>query len=212
MVASQGSILEILSAVRRYNGRAVERAGDVTKLLREWSEGDQRAFEQLVPLVYRELYRMARRYMARERPGHTLQTSALVNEAYLKLIDNRRARWQSRAQFFAIAAQLMRRILVDFARQRRYLKRGGGAPVVELQEEFVSAGHRSNDLVAIDDALKALEAAHSRKARVVELRFFGGLSVEETAEVLKVSPETVMRDWKLAKAWLQRELNRNAKG
>jgi RNA polymerase sigma factor (TIGR02999 family) len=182
--------------------------GDVTRLLIDWNGGDESAFEQLVPLVHQELYRLARRYMAAERPGHTLQASALVNEAYLKLIDLRRVQWQNRAQFFAMAAQLMRRILVDFARHRRYLKRGGGATLLELHEEFVIGGTRTKDLIAIDAALKALEAEGPRKARVVELRFFGGLSVEETAETLKISPETVMRDWRFARSWLQRELNR----
>ena len=151
---------------------------------------------------------MARRYMAGERPNHSLQASALVNEAYLKLIDSRRVRWQNRAHFFAVSAQLMRRILVDFARRRHYRKRGGGAQQVTLHEELVVSREESKDLVAIDDALKALEAVDARKAHVVELRFLGGLSVEETEEALKVSPDTVLRDWKLAKAWLHRELNK----
>jgi len=184
-----------------------DNAGDVTKLLLQWSEGDEQALAQLVPLVQTELYRLARRYMAGERMEHTLQASALVNEAYLKLIDARGRKWQSRAHFFAIAAHLMRRILVDFARRKRYLKRGGGAQQVALDEEFVASPSRPRDLIAIDDALKALEATGSRKARVVELRFFGGLGVEETAEALKISPETVRRDWNFAKAWLQRELS-----
>jgi RNA polymerase sigma factor (TIGR02999 family) len=180
---------------------------DITRLLLAWSGGDESALEQLAPLLHKELYRLARRNMAGERPGHTLQPSALVNEAYLKLIDVRSTKWQNRAHFLAIAAQLMRRILVDFARRRRYFKRGGGAKQVTLHEEFIASAERSSDLVVIDDALKALEAASARKARVVELRFFGGLSVEETAEALQVSTETVRRDWNLAKAWLQRELN-----
>lgn len=185
-------------------------SAEVTKLLLAWGDGDEQALDQLLPLVHRELHDLARRYMAGERPGHTLQASALVNEAYLKLVDNRRVQWQNRAHFFGISAQLMRRILVDFARRRHYLKRGGGAQQVTLDEEFVVSPSGSKDLVAIDDALKALEAVDARKARVVELRFFGGLSVDETAETLKVSPDTVLRDWRLARAWLHGELNKGA--
>lgn len=178
----------------------------VTQLLVAWSQGEQGALEQLVPVVYAELRRIAHRYMNRERPGRTLQTTALVNEAYLRLIDASRVRWQDRAHFFAVSAQLMRRILVDFARSRRYLKRGGGAQKISFDEAlFVSPG-RGRDLVALDDALNALAVSDARKARVVELRFFVGLSVEETAEVLTVSPDTVLRDWSLAKAWLSREM------
>jgi len=174
---------------------------DVTQLLQAWSNGDQEALDQLIPLVYDQLHQLARHYMAGERPGHTLQTTALVNEAYLRLVDARRLNWQSRTHFFAIAAELMRRILVEFARNRRRQKRGAGATLVSLDEEL-RAPAETADLVALDDALKALAAIDARKSRVVELRFFGGLSVEEAAEVLKVSPETVMRDWKLAKVWL----------
>jgi RNA polymerase sigma factor (TIGR02999 family) len=181
---------------------------EVTKLLLAWNAGDELAFERLVPIVYRELHRIARRHMAGERPGHTLQTSALVNEAYLRLVDIRQVQWQDRVHFFSLSAQLMRRILVDFARRRQYLKRGGGAVSVTLHDELAVSQAQTDDLVAIDDALKALEAFDPRKARVVELRFFGGLSVEETAETLKVSADTVVRDWKLAKAWLQRELTK----
>jgi RNA polymerase sigma-70 factor, ECF subfamily len=181
---------------------------EVTKLLLAWNAGDELAFERLVPIVYRELHRIARRHMAGERPGHTLQTSALVNEAYLRLVDIRQVQWQDRVHFFSLSAQLMRRILVDFARRRQYLKRGGGAVSVTLHDELAVSQAHTDDLVAIDDALKALEAFDPRKARVVELRFFGGLSVEETAETLKVSADTVVRDWKLAKAWLQRELTK----
>ena len=176
-----------------------------------WGAGDDKALEQLLPLVHRELHHLARRYMAGERPGHTLQASALVNEAYLKLVDNRRVQWQNRAHFFGVSAQLMRRILVDFARRRHYLKRGGGARQVTLNEELVVSAEQSKNLVAIDDALKALEAVDARKARVVELRFFGGLSIEEAAEALKVSPDTVLRDWSFAKAWLHGELNKESK-
>jgi len=183
-------------------------SAEVTKLLLAWNAGDEQALERLLPLVYQELRGLARHYMAQERVGHTLQASALVNEAYLKLVDNRRVHWQNRAHFFGVSAQLMRRILVDFARRRHYLKRGGGARQVTLHEEMVISRNASKDLVAIDDALKALEAFDARKARVVEMRFFGGLSAEETAEALKVSVETVQRDWKLAKAWLHAELNK----
>jgi RNA polymerase sigma-70 factor, ECF subfamily len=180
----------------------------VTKLLLAWSEGEDTALEELIPRVYQELRRLARRYMQGERPGHTLQTTALVNEAYLRLIDSRQVRWQSRTHFFAISAQLMRRILVDFARSRRYQKRGGGAQKVTLNEDLMVSPERGRDLIALDHALNALAATDARKARVVELRFFGGLSVEETAGVLKVSPDTVHRDWRLAKAWLGREMGR----
>ena len=172
---------------------------EITELLLAWSRGERAALEKLVPRVHAELRRVAHRYMARERTGHTLQTTALVNEAYLRLINVEQVRWQNRAHFFAVSAQLMRRILVDFARSRNYLKRGGGAQKVTLDEALVVSQEPGQDLVALDDALKALAATDARKARVVELRFFGGLSVEETAEVLKVSPDTVLRDWRLAK-------------
>lgn len=186
---------------------------EVTQLLRAWSGGEESALDKLVPMVYGELHRMARRYMARERPGQTLQVTALVNEAYLRLVDSPQTSWQDRAHFFAVCAQMMRRILVDRARGRRAQKRGLGTPALELDEALVVAQGRGTDLVALDDALKDLAALDPRKGQVVELRFFGGLSVEETAEVLKVSKETVMRDWKLAKSWLRRELNReNASG
>lgn len=180
----------------------------VTQLLVAWSQGEQAALEKLVPLVYGELRRIARRYMGRERPGRTLQTTALVNEAYLRLIDASQVRWQDRAHFFAVSAQLMRRILVDFARSRRYLKRGGGAQKISFDEALVATPERGRDLVALDDAMMALASTDARKSQVVELRFFGGLSVKETAEVLKVSQDTVLRDWSLAKAWLSREIQR----
>ena len=182
----------------------------VTKLLLAWSGGEDAALERLVPLVYRELRQIARRYMYGERASHTLQATALVNEAYLRLIDCRRVRWQNRAHFFAISAQLMRRILVDQARARNYQKRGGGQQELTLDEGLVVSPRRGRDIIALDGALEALSANDARKARVVELRFFGGLSVEETAEVLKVSQETVLRDWRMAKAWLARELGRAA--
>ena len=181
-------------------------SAEVTKLLLAWGAGDEAALEQLLPVVYRELHGMARRYMAGERPDHTLQASALVNEAYLKLVDVRQMQWQNRAQFFGVCAQMMRRILVDFGRRQRYLKRGAGVRPVTLNEELVMAEAQTTNLPALDDALNALATIDPRKVRVVEVRFFAGLSVEETAEVLKVSPDTVVRDWRMAKVWLHREL------
>ena len=180
---------------------------DVTKLLLAWSDGDEAALAQLVPLVHAELRRQARRYLRGERAGHTLQTTALVNEAYLRLIDARQVRWQNRAHFFAVSARLLRRVLVDHARARRYQKRGGGARQVALDEAMALGKQRDEDMVALDEALSALAKVDARKAQVVELRFFGGLSVEETAEALKVSTETVKRDWRLAKSWLKRRLS-----
>jgi RNA polymerase sigma factor (TIGR02999 family) len=185
-------------------------SAEVTELLLAWSAGDKQALDQLFPVVYRELHRMARRYMTTENPGHTLQASALVNEAYLKLVDVRQMQWQNRAHFFGVAAELMRRILVDFARRRHYLKRGGGARAVTLNEDLDISAAQTTNLVALDDALNALAEVDPRRVRVVELRFFAGLSVEETAEVLKVSPDTVVRDWRLAKVWLHRELKKGA--
>jgi len=179
--------------------------GEASALLRAWSNGDQNALDELTPIVYDELRRLARRYMRGERTGHTLQTTALVNEAYLRLVDYKRMRWENRAHFFAVAAQLMRRILVDHAR-RRNLKRGAGTPHVSLEDTAVIGGQRDEDLVALDGAMKALARIDPRKAQVVELRFFGGLSVEETAHVLQVSSPTVMRDWSTARAWLYREM------
>jgi RNA polymerase sigma factor (TIGR02999 family) len=180
----------------------------VTQLLRAWGEGEQGARDELVPLVYHEMHRLAQRYMSQERSGHTLQTTALVNEAYLRLVDTTQASWQNRAHFFAICANVMRRILVEWARSRQALKRGGAARPLELVESLVVAEEAGQDLVALDDALKDLSALDPRKGKVVELRFFGGLSVEETAEALKISCETVMRDWKFAKSWLRRELSK----
>jgi RNA polymerase sigma-70 factor, ECF subfamily len=179
--------------------------GDVSQLLRAWSDGDEGALDRLTPIVYDELRRLARRYMKGERPGHSLQTTALVNEAYTRLVDYKRMQWQNRAHFFAVSAQLMRRILVDYAR-RHNLKRGGGVQHVSLQEAAVVGGEDDTDLVALDDAMNALERIDPRKVQVVEMRFFGGLSVEETAEVLKVSTITVKRDWRAARTWLYREL------
>jgi len=180
---------------------------DVTQLLKAWTAGSQRALEQLTPLVYRQLHGIAQRCMAGERSGHTLQTTALVNEAYLQLVDCARINWQDRAHFFAVSAQLMRRILIDFARSRGYQKRGGSTPHLSLDEAPSVCHEPDANLVALDDALNALAALDSRKSKVVELRFFGGLSIEETAEVLQVSVETVVRDWRLAKVWLLRELS-----
>jgi RNA polymerase sigma factor (TIGR02999 family) len=182
-------------------------SGELTRLLLAWGAGDEQALDDLLPVVYRELYNMARRYMAGERPDHTLQASALVNEAYLRLVDVRQMQWQNRAHFFGVCAQLMRRILVDFGRRRHYLKRGGGVRPVNLSEDLV-IGAQTTNLVALDDALNALAAVDPRKVRVVELRFFAGLTVEETAEVLNVSADTVVRDWRLAKVWLHRELEK----
>jgi RNA polymerase sigma factor (TIGR02999 family) len=178
----------------------------ITRLLVDWRGGDQAALEQLIPLVHDELRRLARRHMAHERVGHTLQATALVNEAFVRLIDVRQVKWQDRAHFFAMSSRLMRRILVDFARSKGYQKRGGGAQKVSFDEALVVTNEPGHDLVGLDDALNALAVFDARKAQVVEMRFFGGLSVEETAEALNVSVDTVMRDWKLAKAWLLREL------
>ena len=182
---------------------------DISTHLRAWSDGDQSALDKLTPIVYEELRRLARRFMKRERAGHTLQTTALVNEAYLRLVDYKRMQWQNRAHFFAVSAQLMRRILVEHAR-RHNVQRGGGVPHVSLEEAALVGGDRATDLLALDDGLNALARLDPRKAQVVEMRFFDGLSVEETAEVLKVSPVTVMRDWSTAKAWLYRELTGGA--
>ena len=184
---------------------------EVTELLLAWNSGDEAALAQLMPLVYDELHRLAHRYLGGERAGHVLQTTALVNEAYLRLIDASRVQWQNRAHFFAVSAQLMRRVLVDFARARQYQKRGGGAQQVSLEEALVVSVDRGAELIALDDALTTLAAADERASKVVELRFFGGLSIEETAAVLKISPETVKRDWSWAKVWLLRELSNESR-
>ena len=181
--------------------------GSITGLLVAWGQGDKAALEQLIPHVEHELHRIARRCMAGERAGHSLQATALVNEAYLRLIDAQHVNWQDRAHFLAMSARLMRRILVDWARSKRYQKRGGGAVKVTLDDALLGSVERGQDLVALDDALQALARFDERKSQVIELRFFGGLSVEETADVLNVSVDTVMRDWKFAKAWLLRELS-----
>lgn len=178
----------------------------VTELLTAWANGDKAVLEELFPLVYEELHRLARQYMRHERKGNTLQTSALVNEAYVRLVDQNNVQWQNRAHFFAIAAQLMRRVLVDHARKRGYQKRGGDARRVTLDEALVVSDERAAEVVALDDALTSLADLDERKSKIVELRFFAGLSIEETAEILAVSPGTVMRDWTLAKAWLRRAI------
>ena len=188
------------------------RSEQITQLLQAWNNGDEGAIEKLAPLVYDELHRLAQRYMADERPEHTLQTTELVNEAYLRLVDSAHSNWENRAHFFGACAQVMRRILVDWARSRGALKRGAGVRALDYQEALAAealtvAKQPGTDLLALDDALKSLTAFDARKGQVVEMRFFGGMSVKETAEVLKISPETVQRDWKLAKSWLKRELS-----
>jgi RNA polymerase sigma factor (TIGR02999 family) len=179
---------------------------DVTQLLKAWTEGDEQALAKLTPLVYEQLHRVARRYMAMQRPGHTLQATALVNEVYLRLVDCNKTNWQDRAHFFAVSAQLMRRILIDFARTRGAQKRGGASPRLSLDETPTVGVEPDLNLLALDTALKALASVDQRKSKVVELRFFGGLSIEETAEVLRISAETVVREWRVAKIWLLREL------
>ena len=179
---------------------------EITQLLMNWSQGDKAALDQLVPLVYPELRRLARRHMDREDPAHTLQTSALINEAYLKLVDQQNVKWQNRAHFFAVAAQVMRHILVDRARTRNYAKRGGGAPKLPLDEAAALTEQRAGELIALDDALRELATLDERKSQIIELRFFGGLSLEETAEVMNISPSTVQREWRAAKARLHRTM------
>lgn len=178
----------------------------MTGLLLKWGQGDEEALAQLIPLVFDELHRIARKHMGYEAVGHSLQATALVNEAYLRLVDAQDVPWQGRTHFFAVSARIMRHILVDHARARRYQKRGGDVNKVTLDEALVVADEPTQDLVALDDALEALAKFDERKSRVIELRFFGGLTVDETASVLKVSADTVMRDWRLAKVWLQREM------
>ena len=181
---------------------------EITRLLVAWGDGDESALEALTPLVYEELHRLAHHYMRNERAGHTLQSSALVNEAYVRLIDWKSVRWQSRAHFFGVSAQLMRRILVDFARSRNYAKRGGQLGVIPIDDAVVVSDDKGADIVALDEALESLAKLDERQSKVVELRFFGGLSVEETAEVLHISSGTVRRDWSIARAWLRREITK----
>lgn len=181
---------------------------EVTQLLSDWSHGNQEALDKLMPLVYDELRRLAHHYMSRERAGHTLQTTALVNEAYLRLIGRQKMHWQNRAHFFAISAQLMRRILVDHARAHTRVKRGGGAHMITLDEAAVVSRERAAEVIALDDELNRLAALDLQQSRIVELRFFGGLTIEETAEVLGLSPATIKREWRTAKAWLYHELSK----
>jgi RNA polymerase sigma-70 factor, ECF subfamily len=190
----------------------MEHPPNITQLLQDWSGGDHEAVDLLLPLIYDELRRAARRHMRREGAGHTLQTTALVNEAYLRLVDRKNVRWENRAHFFALAAQVMRHILVDHARRRRYQKRGGEARRVSLEEAAAVSREPGAEMIALDDALKLLAELDPRRSRVVELRFFGGLDLKETAAVLGVSPATALRDWNLAKAWLYRQLSRESAG
>jgi RNA polymerase sigma factor (TIGR02999 family) len=184
---------------------------EITQLLQGWSDGDEQALGKLTPILYKELHRMAHRYMRQERPGHTLQTTALINEAYLRLIAWKNVRWQNRAHFFGLSAQLMRKILVDFARSRNYAKRGAGPRVISLDGDAAGVRQgRAQDILALDDALQRLASFDSRKSQIVELRFFGGLSLEETAEILKVSSRTIRREWELATVWLAREMSAEA--
>jgi RNA polymerase sigma factor (TIGR02999 family) len=183
---------------------------EITQLLAEWSDGNQSALDELYPLVYEELHKLARRYMSRERKGHTLQTTALINEAYVRLVDQRNVHWANRSHFFAISAQIMRRILIDHARRHAYAKRGGGAQQVSLEEVAIVAAEKSAEIIRLDEALKILAKMDPRRCHVVELRYFGGLSNEEIAGVLKVSENTVTRDWNLARAWLHQQLTGSA--
>lgn len=180
---------------------------NITELLLAWGEGDEAALEQLIPLVYQELHRLARHYMRQEQPGHTLETTALINEAYLRLVDSNRMHWQNRSHFYALCARAMRRILIDHAKSRHRAKRGGGGLQVSLDEVASLAQDRAAELILLDEALRRLESFDKRKSQVVELRFFGGLSIEETAEVMKISTISVSRDWNTAKAWLYREMS-----
>lgn len=183
-------------------------SANITGFLLAWGEGDPAALEKLLPLVYDELHRLAGAYLRGERPGHTLQTTALINEAYLRLVTWKNVEWKNRAHFLGVAAQMMRRVLVDFARSRHYAKRGGEAQQVEFEETRVATPRRENEIIALDDALNALAEIDARKCLLVELRYFGGLSVEETAEVMQLSSRTVLREWQAARAWLYRELKR----
>jgi RNA polymerase sigma factor (TIGR02999 family) len=189
-----------------YNRGIPDEPSRITDLLRSWAHGDQRAFEELIPIVHHELHQLARRHMAHERAGHSLQATALVNETYLRLVDAKHVAWHDRVHFLAVCARVMRRILVDHARARGAQKRGGAEAKVSLDEALVVAAEPRHDFVALDDALEALARFDHRKSRVIELRFFGGLTVEETASVINVSADTVMRDWQFAKVWLQREM------
>ncbi len=182
--------------------------GEVSRLLKKWSDGDQAALDKLIPLVYDELHRMAKRYMGRQHPGRTMQTTALIHEAYLRLVGQPDKRWENRAHFFAVGAQAMRHVLIDYARSQLCVKRGEGVRPLSLDESAVVPNERAMELIALDEALRELTALHARQSKVVELRFFGGLTVQETADVLKLSPDTILRDWRMAKAWLYRALSR----
>ncbi len=201
LVRKDGSNLQKIPSLM-----AIPSRKDVTDLLIDWSKGDQEALNKLMPLVYDELHRLASRYLRHERPGHTLQTTALVHEAYLKLVDERNANWQNRVHFFAAAAQVMRHVLVDYARSRRASKRGGDYCRLSLDEARISSEEKDADLLALNDALNNLAAIDPQQSRVVELRVFGGLTVEETAEALGISPRTVKREWSMAKAWLHKQI------
>ena len=185
-------------------------SNEITELLIAWSGGDKKALDELMHIVYDELHRLAHHHLAKERQDHTLQTTALVNEAYMKLVDQKRVKWQNRSHFFALSSQLMRRILVDYARSRQYAKRGGGVSALPLNEALIVTPERAAEMIALDDALTELAKHDERKARIVELRFFAGMNIDETSELLGVSPGTVMKDWTLAKAWLQREMDRSS--
>ena len=186
------------------------RQHEITELLAEWRDGNQSALDELYPLVYNELHRLARRYMSRERKGHTLQTTALINEAYVRLVDQKNVQWANRSHFFAISAQIMRRILIDHARRHAYAKRGGGAQQVSLEEAATVTPDQSRELIRLDEALKTLAEMDARRSQVVELRYFGGLNNEEIAGVLKISENTVTRDWNMARAWLYQQLSETA--
>jgi RNA polymerase sigma-70 factor (ECF subfamily) len=190
--------------------RRVPKQHEITQLLAEWSDGNQSALDELYPLVYDELHRLARRYMNRERKGHTLQTTALINEAYVRLVDQKNVHWANRSHFFAISAQIMRRILIDHARRHAYAKRGGGAQQVSLEEAATMTPGLGTEMVRLDEALKSLAEIDPRRSQVVELRYFGGLNNEEIAGVLRVSENTVTRDWNMARAWLYHQLNESS--
>jgi RNA polymerase sigma factor (TIGR02999 family) len=198
-----------MCSVEADKGGNLSQASDVTRLLGQWSDGNAGALDQLLPLIYSDLRHLASAYLRRESPGHTLQSTALVHEAFLRLVDQRDTHWKSRAHFFGIAAQMIRRILVDHARQQKAEKRGGGVMCLELDEAIAAPGKKDMDVVALDDALAKLSELDERQSQIIELRFFGGLSIEETAEVVKLSPATVKREWAMARAWLYRELSSN---
>lgn len=208
MAGKSDRIAETTVAKRGFSWMTQASRHEVTQLLIEWSNGDKAALDKLIPLIHEELRRLAHHYMSRERPGHTLQTTALVDEAYVRLVNRKDVHWQNRAHFFAISAQLMRSILVDHARSHAYTKRGGGARKISLDETMIVSQQRAAEVIALDDVLKELASFDPQQSRIVELRFFGGLTIEETAEVLNLSPATIKREWSTAKAWLYRELSK----